>query len=101
SVSPGKMENDIPSTANTVPWRRPNRPPRTGKCLTRSMTSRMGSPSAKGDLACALRMPAGGEVVGRLLPERRWRRAAALLGGQRAARGKGATWNGLVQRREH
>src|SRR5262245_32879975 len=100
SVSPGKTENEMPSTANTAPCRRPSSPPRTAKCLTRSMTSRMGSTSAIGDLHCPLRMPAGGEVVGRLLRDGR-RRAAAFLGGERAARGKGATRKALAQRREH
>src|SRR4029453_6198386 len=101
SVSPGKTENDMPSTANTEPCRRPNSPPRTGKCLTRSMTSRMGSTSAIGDLPRTLGMPAGREVVGRLLLEgRRWR-PAALFGGERAARGKGAARNVLAQCGQH
>src|SRR5262245_39531265 len=84
SVSPGNTENEMPSTANTEPCRRPKAPRRTGKCLTRSTTSRMGATSAIGDLGRTLGMPAGGEVLGRLLHERR-RRAAAFLGGERAA----------------
>src|SRR5262245_15722203 len=96
SVSPGKTENDMPSTANTEPCRRPNRPRCTGKCLTRSMTSRMGAASAIGDLPRPLGMPAGSEVLGRLLFEG-GRRGAALFGGERAARRKGATGNVLIQ----
>ncbi len=40
SVSPGAMEKDTPDTAWTSPTlRRKSPPPRTGKCLNRSVTS--------------------------------------------------------------
>src|SRR6202142_307377 len=39
SVSPGAIEKLMPSTANTVPPARCNKPLRTGKCFLRSRTS--------------------------------------------------------------
>ena len=38
-VSPARISNEIPSTANTDPTRRRSSPPCTGKCFLRSRTS--------------------------------------------------------------
>src|SRR5215467_130065 len=87
SVSPARTENEMPSTANTEPSRRPKMPRWTGKCLTRPSTSRTIAGSGMLVLLTALGMPAGREMAGRFLLER-WRGVAALLGGKCTSGGK-------------
>src|SRR5262245_1139615 len=89
-VLPASTANEMPSTARTEPCRPLNKPRRTGKCLTRPSTSRIGAVSAMHCIRGTFGVPAGREMRWCQLAKRRCGRAA-LIGRQHAARGKSAT----------
>src|SRR4051794_36198182 len=98
SVSPRLTSKLTPSTARTMFFCRLNRPPPTGKCLTRCRTSRLGAALTR-RLDDAVRMPACRDVAGALLEERRGL-GGAELGREGAAGREGTAWDGRRQHRD-
>src|ERR1700690_3692930 len=107
SVSPGAIEKLMPSTANTVPPARCNRPLRTGKCFLRSRTS---STAGREPLAAAVSVMTateqfGGTPARRPVPRPfllvRWIGGPAALLGISAARRKHAALRQVGQGRHH
>ena len=82
SVSPRRRVKLTPSTARISPACRPRSPLRTGKCLTRSRTSRMTSVLGRslGSLGRARRSPAPSAGRARPLPSRRSRAGRSPIG---------------------